>query len=172
MCFPLIQWGQPGGVGGLLKGYHQDQLLFAGTVFGSTDDAKGFIGGMWGLPPALDGSVLLYRSGGQYQVSRGRRAYAENPRRPSSSRPYPAGSNQSSEDNYIEDDGNDNWLDLKLEYVLPIGSMKQRLHGRIPPQERYPAIRCLRRYSMEPAGIGYFSDVSRADEPIPELQYR
>jgi hypothetical protein len=26
--------------------------------------------------------------------------------------------------NYVEDDGDNNWLDLKIEYVLPMGSMK------------------------------------------------
>ena len=35
------------GVGGFTKGYFQDQLLFAGSVFGSFDDAKGIVGGMW-----------------------------------------------------------------------------------------------------------------------------
>jgi len=43
------------GLGGMIKGYGQDQLTFAATVFASNDDldskddAAGFIGGMWDL---------------------------------------------------------------------------------------------------------------------------
>ncbi len=46
-AFPSETMGTTFGVGGLAKGYHQDQLLFGGTIFGSVDDAKGIIGGMW-----------------------------------------------------------------------------------------------------------------------------
>jgi len=43
------------GLGGMIKGYGQDQLSFAATIFRSNDDldskddAAGFIGGMWNL---------------------------------------------------------------------------------------------------------------------------
>ena len=46
-AFPSDTMGTTFGVGGLAKGYHQDQLLFGGTIFGSFDDGKGIIGGMW-----------------------------------------------------------------------------------------------------------------------------
>ena len=123
-AFPSDTMGTTFGVGGLAKGYHQDQLLFGGTVFGSVDDAKGIIGGMWDyrLPWT---ERFFFSAVGAYSYFPRQRAYTEVPRRSSDSRPPPAGSNNSDEDDFIEDDGDDNWLDLKLEYVLPIGSMKE-----------------------------------------------
>jgi hypothetical protein len=46
-AFPSESMGTTFGLGGLAKGFYQDQLLFGGTVFASGDDAKGVIGGMW-----------------------------------------------------------------------------------------------------------------------------
>ncbi len=46
-AFPSDSMGTTFGVGGFIKGYHQDQLLLAGTVFGSADDAYAFLGGLW-----------------------------------------------------------------------------------------------------------------------------
>ena len=122
-AFPSETMGTTLGVGGLAKGYHQDQLLFGGTVFGSFDDAYGIIGGMWDyrLPWT---ERFFFTAYGAYSHFPRQRAYTEVPRRSSDSRPPPAGSNNSNENDFIEDEGDDNWLELKLEYVLPIGSMK------------------------------------------------
>ncbi len=123
-AFPSETMGTTFGVGGMAKGYHQDQLLFGGTVFGSLDDARGIIGGMWDY--RLPGTKrLFFTAVGALSHFPRQRAYAEVPRRESDSRPAPSGSNNSAEENFIEDEGDDNWLDLKLEYVLPIGSMKE-----------------------------------------------
>ena len=123
-AFPSDTMGTTFGVGGLAKGYHQDQLLFGGTVFGSVDDAVGIIGGMWDYRLPWTERFFFTAFGALSHFPR-QRAYTEVPRRADDSIPPPAGSNNSDEDDYIEDEGDDNWLDLKLEYVLPIGSMKQ-----------------------------------------------
>ncbi|WP_419176812.1 BamA/TamA family outer membrane protein [Desulfosediminicola sp.] len=122
-AFPSDSLGTTVGVGGMMKGYHQDQLLIAGTVFGSNEDAKGFIGAFWDY--RIPGTERLYFSmlGGISNFPN-QRAYTELPRRPSGSRPAPPGSNDSDKDDYVEENGDDNWLEIKLEYVLPIGSMQ------------------------------------------------
>lgn len=123
-AFSTDSMGTTLGVGGLVKGYLQDQLLFAGTVYGSTDDAKGFIGGIWDYRlPWTD--RFYFTAVGALSQFPNQRAYTERPRRPSGSLPIPAGTNASDKNNYVEDGGDDNWLELKLEYVLPIGSMKK-----------------------------------------------
>ena len=123
--FPSESMGTTFGVGAFAKGYFQDQLFFGGTAFGSTDEARGVIGGMWDF--LLPGTGrLFFTAYGAYSYFPAQRAYTDSYRRfPNSTTPPPAGSNNSNKDNYLEDDGDDNWLELKLEYVLPIGSMKQ-----------------------------------------------
>lgn len=122
-AFPSDTMGTTIGVGGLAKGHLQDQLLFGGTVFGSFDEARGVIGGMWDYK--IPGTKrLFFTAYGAYNHFPRQRAYSEVPRRSSDSIPPPAGSNDSDEDDYIEDEGDDNWLELKLEYVLPIGGMR------------------------------------------------
>ncbi len=128
-AFPSESMGTTFGAGGFARGYLQDQLIFAGTAFGSVDDAKGGILGMWDY--LLPFSNRLYFSAyGMISYFPRNRAYTEVPRLSSSFDPTVAGSNGSDEDDYIEDDGNDNWYELKLEYVLPIGSMKNTHKGR------------------------------------------
>ena len=46
-AFPSDSLGTTLGVGGLAKGYGQDQLLVAGSVWGSFDDAVGVVLGLW-----------------------------------------------------------------------------------------------------------------------------
>jgi len=118
--FPSDTLGTTFGVGGMAKGYYQDQLLFAGTAFGSVDSAYGAILGMWDL--ALPSTDRFYFSAigslGEYPRQR---AYASLPRQVQDNR---AGTNDSDENDFIEDDGTDNWWEMKLEYVLPIGGMR------------------------------------------------
>jgi len=122
-AFPSDSMGTTFGVGGLAKGFFQDQLLFAGSVFGSVDDAKGVIGGMWDYKLPFT-KRLYFSSYGAISHFPRQRAYTEVPRLSSSVNSGVAGANDSDEEDYIEDDGDDNWYELKLEYVLPIGTMR------------------------------------------------
>lgn len=127
-AFPSESMGTTFGAGGFAKGYYQDQLIFAGAGWGSVDDAKGGFAGMWDY--LLPFSKRLYFSAyGVLAYYPRNRAYTEVPRLSSSFDPTVAGSNDSDKDDYIEDDGSDNWYELKLEYVLPIGSMKNDHRG-------------------------------------------
>jgi hypothetical protein len=122
-AFPSDTMGTTFGVGDIAKGHRQEQLLFGGSIFGSADDARGFVGGMWDYK--LPGTERLFFSAyGAYAHFPRQREYSEIPRRSSDSKPPPAGSTDSDKDDYIEDEGDDNWLQLKLEYVLLTGSMK------------------------------------------------
>ncbi len=124
-CFPSESMGFTLGVGGMVKGYGQEQLLMGGAAFGSVDDALGIVGGVWDYRlPGTDRFYLsLFGSAGYYPRQR---TYGEIP---FAAKGVRAGSNDSDEDDYIEDSGNDNWFDIKLEYVLPIGSMRHRGMG-------------------------------------------
>jgi hypothetical protein len=121
-AFPSESMGTTIGVGGLARGFGQKQLLFGGAAWGSVDEAKGGVLGMWDfrIPAARRLYFTAYGSIGEYPRQR---AYTEVPRRISGSQPPPSGSNDSDQDNYVQDDGTDNWYELKLEYVLPMGSM-------------------------------------------------
>lgn len=122
-AFPSDSMGTTVGIGGMIKGYHQEQLVIGGTVFGSVDDAKGFAVGMWDYRLPLVKRFYFSALGSMAYYPR-QRAYTEVPRRPDGSIPAEAGTNDSAEENYAQDNGDDNWYDLSLEYVLPIGSMK------------------------------------------------
>lgn len=122
-AFPSESMGTTGGVGAMAKGYYQDQLLFGATVYGSVDDAYGIMGGMWDYRVPF-AERLFFTAFGAYSYYPRQRAYTQKSRPPSDSTPPPAGSNNSSENSYAEEKGEDNWLELKIEYVLPMGSMK------------------------------------------------
>jgi hypothetical protein len=115
------------GIGGLAKGYVQEQLLIAGTVFGSFDEARGFIAGLWDLRVPYTRRLFLtgYGSYGHYPRQK---AYTTTDRQPSSI-DTPAGSNDSDKDDYIQNSGEDNWLELKAEYVFPVGAMRHQALG-------------------------------------------
>ncbi len=118
-AFPSESMGTTIGVGAMAKGYWQDQLLFAGTVLGSSDSAAVVVLGMWDylLPGTERFFFTTFGSLGYYPRQR---AYTD----PIGDTGIPSGDNYSDEDDFIEDSGNDNWIEFKLEYVLPIGSMK------------------------------------------------
>jgi len=124
-AFPSESMGTTLGVGGMIKGYHQEQLIIGGTVFGSFDDAIGFVAGMWDYRLPMVKRFYFTALGSMAHYPR-QRAYTEVPRRPAGSLPAQAGTNNSDKDNYAQDEGDDNWYDLSLEYVLPIGSMKSK----------------------------------------------
>lgn len=121
--FPSDAMGTTFGVGGMTKGYLQDQLLLGGTVFGSFDSAAAIFLGLWDYKlPATDRLFFsVLGSVGDYPRLR---AYTETP---GGFTGIKAGSNDSDKENYIEDSGTDNWWEMKIEFVLPFGSMKD--HG-------------------------------------------
>jgi hypothetical protein len=110
------------GVGSFAKGYGQDQLLAAGAAWGSVDDALGGVAAIWDyrLPFTQRLFVSALGSLGRYPRQR---AYTNVIRVAGDKQ---AGGNDSDKDDFIEEDGNDNWFEFKVEYVLPIGAMK---HG-------------------------------------------
>lgn len=126
-AFSSDSMGTTFGLGGLVKGYGQDQLLIAGTVFGSLDDARGFILGMWDLQVPYT-NRLFFTAYGSYGKYPRQKAYSTVDR-PPSSMSSPAGSNDSDKDDFIETEGEDNWSEIKLEYVLPLGSMRHEARG-------------------------------------------
>ncbi len=118
-AFPSESMGTTVGVGAIAKGFWQDQLLFGGTVLGSSDSAAVAILGMWDyLLPATE--RFFFTAVGSLGYYPRQRAYTA----PLGFSDPPAGGNDSSENDFMEDSGHDNWIELKLEYVLPIGSMK------------------------------------------------
>jgi len=125
-AFSSETMGLTGGIGAMVKGYGQDQLMIAATVFASSDDlqgrddAAGVIAGMWDLRIPSTNRLFLTATGAVGYFPR-KRAYSAVAYAPGVPRP---GSNDSSADQFIEVGGNDNWTDFRFEYVLPIGAAK------------------------------------------------
>ncbi|MGL1932683.1 MAG: BamA/TamA family outer membrane protein [Desulfotalea sp.] len=119
--FSTDSMGTVVGVGASIKGWHQPQLLIAATAFtGIDEDTRGFALGAWDYTPSWSDRLFISVSGsyGQYPKQR---AYANISYAPNKIRP---GSNESDKNDYIEAGGENNWLDIRLEYVLPIGAAK------------------------------------------------
>jgi len=117
-AFSTDELGAVFGLGGGAKGYWQDQLLVGGSVFGGPDEVYGAFLGAWDYRPPWTERFFLSASGSfaHYPTQRAyvRLAYPTNePRR---------GSNDSDKDDYVVTPGDNNWFDIKLEYVLPIGA--------------------------------------------------
>lgn len=121
-AFSTKSFGFTMGIGAGAKGYGQDQLLVGGTVFGSTDDASGVVLGMWDYRFPW-GDRLYFSAVGSVGYYPRQRAYSYPYFAPGTIR---AGSNDSDEGQYVQTPGRDNWLDLKLEFVLPLGSARER----------------------------------------------
>jgi len=123
-AFSTETMGLTGGIGAIVKGYGQDQLTMAATVFASSDElegkdnAAGLIAGFWDLKIPYTNRFFLTVTGSAGYYPR-KRAYSAPLFAPGGTRP---GSNDSTADQFTEVGGNDNWLDIRLEYVLPIGA--------------------------------------------------
>lgn len=120
-AFSSDSMGMTFGVGGGVKGFYQEQLLLAGTVFGAVDEStRGIVLGAWDYRPSWSKRLFFTVAGsaGQYP---NQRAYGSLVIKPGTVRP---GSNDSDKDDFITAGGDNNWLDLKVEYVLPIGSAR------------------------------------------------
>ena len=119
-AFSTESMGTTFGVGGGVNGYGQEQLLLGATVFGSVDEAVGLFVGMWDFRPSFANRLFFSVLGmvGHYPEQR---VYSDLSFKPDGKRP---GSNDSDENQYAEDSGYDNWTDIRIEYVLPIGSAR------------------------------------------------
>jgi Omp85 superfamily domain len=112
------------GVGGMRKGFYQDQMVVGGTAFGGGESYGGFAG-VWDY--RFPFSKRLFVSGtGMMGYYPSHRAYAlprdeELPH--GTVRP---GDNDSDPDIFLESKGDSNWLDVKLDYVLPLGAAADR----------------------------------------------
>jgi len=116
-AFPSESMGTSIGLAGMRRGYLQDQMGIGLTALTSTDEAEAMFFTVWDYRvPGLDRLYLsMFGSVGHYPRQR---AYANYPGDFSGTK---AGSNESSVEDYVEDSGNNNWLNLKMEYVLPLG---------------------------------------------------
>ena len=106
------------GVGGGVSGYFQDQMSLMGAALFSTKGAKAvyFIGSQIQLPKTQRLFLDVRFSLGRYPDQRG--YFNGNP----DYEHERAGSNESSDDNYVLANATDDWLDFDFEYVLPIGA--------------------------------------------------
>ena len=115
------------GIGAMFSGYYQDQMTIGGTIFGG-DVSEGAGLGVWNfkLPKTERFYLSTYGFLGYYPDQR---AYAGGGREyiPAGT-PLP-GSNESSNQQFLEADGASNWFDIKLEYALPIGATRGK--GRV-----------------------------------------
>lgn len=108
------------GVGGMIKGWHQDQMTLGATAFGG-DVSRGVWAGVFNY--RIEGTERWFASAhGLWAYYPDQRAYAGGSIMPvPEGTPIP-GSHESSNSQYFEADGNSNWLDMRLEYALPIGA--------------------------------------------------
>lgn len=121
-AFSAESTGFVAGVGGMRRGFYQDQMTIAGAAYGGQDSYGGFVG-VWDYRPPFSQRTFLSVTGmiGYYPRHRAYSAPLDSTIPPSAIRP---GSNASSEDAFIEAAGDSNWWDIKLEYVLPLGSAR------------------------------------------------
>lgn len=117
---PIMGWGV--GLGGGVTGTPQPQMSLGGTYLESNNDAR-----IWFLMANKVQFRPFRRMFFDFQGSVGE--YAELTAYAGSNPAFPGerpGSNESSEDNYIVAPGRDDWMDIKFEYVLPIGHGRRR----------------------------------------------
>lgn len=111
------------GVGGMRRGFHQEQMTIGGTVFGG-EESRGLTAGVWDyrFPPSRRLFISVVGMLGDYPRQRGyTSADAFVP-----AGVAPPGSNDSSPEAFIESKGSNNWWETKLEYALPIGAAKEQ----------------------------------------------
>ena len=108
------------GAGSVAKGYVQEQLLVGGAGWGSVEGSWGMVGGIWDYD--LPVKRLFFSVMGTVGYYSDQRAYANFPRPPGEPK---AGSNGSDKDDYRQDSGYDNWVEFRLEWVLPLGAARE-----------------------------------------------
>ncbi|OBT13493.1 hypothetical protein A9264_07050 [Vibrio sp. UCD-FRSSP16_10] len=109
------------GVGGVVQGVGQEQLVIGATGWAG-EESYGVSAGIWNYRPWFAQRAFISVAG-MYAYFPEQRAYTNgNVSLPNDSPRW--GSSGSSPDDYIQGDGFSNWLDFKVEYVLPMGSAK------------------------------------------------
>lgn len=108
------------GVGGVVQGEFQDELLLGATAYKGAD-SYGFSAGFWNY--LIPHTERFYLSGyGFYGFFPEQVAHGGGRINPTPNEDPLPGSGQSSLNDTITGDGHSNFYDLKLEYVLPIGA--------------------------------------------------
>jgi hypothetical protein len=112
------------GLGGMRKGFYQDQMLVGGAAYGGEESYGGF-GGVWDYRFPWSRRLFLSTMGmiGYYPQHRAYTAPRDVYVPPGVVRP---GANNSSQDIYLEAAGDSNWWEIKLDYVFPIGAASER----------------------------------------------
>jgi hypothetical protein len=112
------------GIAAMNKGYFQDQMTVGGTAFaGDVSKALGL--GIWNV--LLPKTERLYFSFiGMTGFYPDKRAYTVGTVSDVPTDIPISGSNNSTNEQYIEHDGVNNWFDLKLEYALPFGATAKK----------------------------------------------
>ena len=110
------------GVGAMAKGYHQEQMTIGGTVF-KGDVSDGLYAGLFNYRIANSQRWYLSASGMKAYFP-DQRAYTGGIGVPLDNNTSLPGSNDSSNEQFLEANGDSDWLDVKLEYALPFGATK------------------------------------------------
>lgn len=121
--FSTDDLGSVFGVGAMATGIHQKQMTLGGTLFGG-GETKGLAIGLWDYRLFDTQRFFISALGmaGKYPLLR---AYAPLPKEATPVGGVRPGSNDSSFDDFIESSGTNNWWEVKLEYVLPLGNAKK-----------------------------------------------
>lgn len=122
-AFSTQDMGTAFGLGAMTKGTFQDQMTLGATAF--TGESDGLAIGIWDYK--LAGYERLFFSSmgmiGRYPLIR---AYAPVPNDVIPSNHHRPGSNDSDVDDFFSSAGANNWWEIKLDYVLPIGAAKNK----------------------------------------------
>ena len=112
------------GVGGMRKGFLQEQMLLGGLAFTGEESYGGF-GGVWDYRVPFMRRAFVSAAGmiGYYPQHRAYTTPRDVFLPPDVIRP---GSNDSSDDVYLEARGDSNWLDIKIDYVWEMGAAEER----------------------------------------------
>jgi len=112
------------GLAGMRRGFYQEQMTVGGTGFGG-EVSHGIMLGLWNFK--VPGSQRLFFSTyGFVGYYPDQQAYTSFPGQYTPAGTPLPGSNDSSEDVFLEANGSSNWWDMKLEYSLPIGATRDR----------------------------------------------
>jgi hypothetical protein len=122
-AFSTESMGTVIGLGGMRNSFYQEQMTVGGTFFGGKE-SHGMAGGVWDFKVPYFNRLFVSAIGmiGYYPRQR---AYTSG----SFFVPdgiAPPGSNDSSQDLFIQARGSSNWLDMKAEYALPIGAAREQ----------------------------------------------
>ncbi|WP_210447909.1 BamA/TamA family outer membrane protein [Vibrio crassostreae] len=108
------------GVGAVFQGIGQEQMQIGASAYTGGDDSYAIGGGVWNYQPeSLE--RLFISAYGMYAYYPENTAYTGPGHYENANNPPIPGSSGSSSDQYIQGAGFSNWLDIKFEYILPLG---------------------------------------------------